>query len=99
MKQHYLSTFASALFLAGTLAGCTQAETTPQAKPALSACNPSEFASFIGQDESILYATTFSQGMAFRVIKPGQPVTEDFSPSRVNFVLDAKGKISEVTCG
>ena len=99
MKQRIFSTFATALFMAGTLTACTQAETPPPSKPAPFVCNPADFGSFIGQDESILYATTFQQGVILRVIKPGQPVTMDYSDARVNFLLDAKGKIKQVTCG
>jgi Peptidase inhibitor I78 family len=99
MKTRIFSTFATAIFMAGSLTACTQAETPPPVKPVPFACDPKEFASFIGQDESTLYATTFQYGVILRVIKPGQPVTMDYSDARVNFLLDAKGKITKVTCG
>jgi Peptidase inhibitor I78 family len=62
-------------------------------------CKVEDFASFKGQPESMLAATTFPQGLAVRIVKPDQPVTMDFSESRVNFLLDKQGLISEITCG
>lgn len=43
------------------------------------------------------------QGIAFpgrvRVIRPGEPITEDFSPTRTNVVLDRADRIVEISCG
>lgn len=97
MNSRIYSTFASAIFMAGSLTACSQ--TGSPAAPSTFLCKPAEFASFIGQNESVLAATTFQQGMILRIIKPGQPVTMDYSDARVNFILDGKGTIKEVTCG
>ena len=99
MKTRLFSTFATAIFVAGTLTACTQAETPPPVKPLPFACNPSDYAFYIGKNESILAATTFQQDVILRVIKTGQPVTMDYSDARVNFFLDAKGTITKITCG
>lgn len=34
-----------------------------------------------------------------RVVKPGQPMTMDYRQDRVNVMLDASGKIEQLTCG
>lgn len=34
-----------------------------------------------------------------RVVKPGQPMTMDYRQDRVNVMLDAEGRIKELTCG
>jgi hypothetical protein len=34
-----------------------------------------------------------------RIIRPGEPVTMDFSPARMNVVLDAQDRVSQVYCG
>jgi hypothetical protein len=99
MTHRVFSTFASAIFMSGSLSACTPTEPAPPVKPVAFVCSPSDFASFIGQNETILAATTFQQGVIIRMIKPGQPVTMDYSNARVNFILDAKGTIKQVTCG
>ena len=99
MTTRIFSTFATAIFMVGSLTACTQAETPPPVKPMPFACDPKEFASFIGQDEAVLAATTFQQGVVLRIAKPGQPMTMDYNDARVNFFLDASGKINKVTCG
>ncbi|GGO35942.1 hypothetical protein GCM10010991_29060 [Gemmobacter aquaticus] len=34
-----------------------------------------------------------------RILRPGTPVTEDFSPSRLNVDVDAAGTITGFHCG
>lgn len=34
-----------------------------------------------------------------RVLRPGQPATMDYSPARLNVVLDAQDRIVKVSCG
>jgi hypothetical protein len=46
-----------------------------------------------------LTAVTLPDGLNHRIIAPGTAVTRDFSPERVNFDLDAKGRITRVWCG
>ena len=52
---------------------------------------------FVGQDASVIFATTFTAPI--RVIRPGDAVTEDFNPARINFVLNANERVTEVYCG
>lgn len=82
---------------------CT-AGAAPEPGPALPPvvpvkCVPTDFASFRNQPEGILAAATFPQGLTVRIIAPGQPVTMDYSESRVNFLTDAKGVIRDISCG
>jgi hypothetical protein len=62
-------------------------------------CVASDFTSFRNQPQGILAAATFPQGLTVRVIAPGQPVTMDYSESRVNFLTDGKGVIRDISCG
>ncbi len=62
-----------------------------------SACSADGYESFIGQDEEVFARSTFPAPM--RIIRPGQPFTEDFNADRLNFVLDAEGRIARVYCG
>jgi hypothetical protein len=103
--------FLAAPAFALGLCGCTAASgggdgtapsspvTGPGAPVTPVICRVGDFASFKGQPESVLAATTFPRGLAVRIVKPGQPVTMDFSESRVNFLLDAQNRIDEITCG
>ena len=61
------------------------------------ACGASGLQSLVGQPEAVIYATTFVGPI--RVVRPGQPVTEEYSAERANFMLDARGRITSVTCG
>lgn len=36
---------------------------------------------------------------AVRVLKPGQVMTLEYNPSRVNIIVDGQGKISAIRCG
>lgn len=87
----------------GLFSGCTKVDTNqPFEKPieqASPACKTEDYFIFIGQTEAMLAASTFQRGVIIRTIKPGQPVTMDYSQSRVNFLLDANGVIKEVSCG
>ena len=60
-------------------------------------CGARGLREFVGQDESVVLATTFTAPI--RVIGPGDVVTMDFSPTRVNFRTDASGTIVAVDCG
>jgi hypothetical protein len=61
-------------------------------------CNAEALSSeFVGQDVSMIFATTFTAPI--RVIRPGDAVMEDFNPARINFVLDANERVTQVYCG
>jgi hypothetical protein len=60
-------------------------------------CGLRDGAAFVGQPESALIGVEFSGPS--RIIKPGQAVTQDFAPGRINFEIDGAGTISRTFCG
>ena len=66
-------------------------------------CNAGEAGRFVGEqaDEAtrarVLEAV--APASAVRWVGPGDATTEDYSPSRLNVMLDAGGKIVSVHCG
>lgn len=91
----------AAAALAGA-AGCMHMHETPAAEPAdpagATACGAENFGSYIGQTEAAFAAVTFPAG-AMRVICHECAVTMDYREDRLNFWLDADGKIARVSCG
>lgn len=83
-----------ALMLAPALAACVMPEPDD---PLADACGASALQGLVGQPAQVLAAMTFAQPL--RVIRPGQPVTMDYSPARLNIEIDASEKISRVSCG
>ena len=61
------------------------------------ACGANALGHLVGQPESVLAAMTFPAPT--RIIHPGEAVTMDFSASRLNILIDASGRISQVSCG
>lgn len=60
-------------------------------------CGSRDYANLIGQD-----ATTLEKVLILgpvRVIRPGDAVTMDFLPERINFGIDRDEKVIEVSCG
>lgn len=68
------------------------------AAPDEDACGAAGLQYLVGQDEAALAAITFAAERV-RVIRPGQPVTMDYSPERLNIELDAAGRIQRLSCG
>ena len=56
-------------------------------------CN---FNYLVGQNVNDAY---LNLGRPVRVIEPGDAVTQDFNPERVNVIVDTQGYVTEVTCG
>ncbi|SPH24660.1 hypothetical protein DEA8626_03711 [Defluviimonas aquaemixtae] len=61
------------------------------------ACGAADLQFMVGQSEDILAAMTFPAPM--RVIHPGQAVTMDYNPKRLNIEIDGVGRIARVRCG
>lgn len=59
-------------------------------------CGAGPLAELIGQNFSVLSGLPISD---LRVIMPGQMVTTDFSPSRLNAEVDSLGIIRRLYCG
>ena len=60
-------------------------------------CNAARYGDLIGQDATALEKVMIL-GMV-RVIRPGDMVTQDFRPERINFGIAADNRISDISCG
>ena len=63
---------------------------------AADACGAAGYQSLVGAP---LAAVTLPADLNDRVIRPGEAVTLDFRPDRLNLELDADGTIVRVYCG
>ncbi len=62
------------------------------------ACRPERFAALVGQ----VYGPAVRARLPaerVRVIRPGQAVTKDYWPDRLNVALDAEGRVARIVCG
>jgi hypothetical protein len=83
-----------ALFVPLALSACVAA--TPPTDPE-NACGAAGFQGLVGQQGQIARMLVLDQPL--RVIPPNSAVTMDYSPSRINFELDAADRITAVRCG
>lgn len=87
------------LLLLIALAGCTM--TGPDAEPGPSetpdTCDAARFGDLIGQDVTALERRLHLGPV--RVIRPGDMVTLDFRPERLNIRIDDNDVIESVECG
>lgn len=60
-------------------------------------CGATQRAALIGQDAAALEKVLIL-GM-IRVIRPGDMVTQDYRPDRINFILGPDETITQITCG
>lgn len=67
---------------------------TEQTEPEL----PCNFEKLIGQDINSVNRAQFGN-RPLRILHYGDPVTEDFSPSRINIILDKSSHVTQVSCG
>ena len=95
---------ATPLFCLIALSACaepapppTGGSVNPVPPAAEDACGAANLAVLIGQPVS-RFSTQARQGPA-RVIRPGQPVTMDYNPLRLNVLLDADDRIVGARCG
>ncbi len=79
------------------LAVCACAEPGPSAATGGDGCGAAAYGDLIGQPVSAFAAR---QGTGtVRIIRPGQPVTKDYNPARLNVMLDAQDRIIRMRCG
>ena len=71
------------------------APTLPDA--ASDTCGASPRAGLVGQPATALERVLIMQQL--RILRPADPVTEDFSPARLNIFIDASERIARLTCG
>lgn len=81
------------------LAGCVEPEAAAPEIPSGDAdtCGAAQHAGLIGGPGEAISGLSFPGPV--RVIRPGQPVTMDFSAQRINFELDDAGAVFRITCG
>lgn len=104
-----MQTFATALrapsilaVLTLGLAACSTESSTTIVKPAVpgvqaDTCGAGPMQNLIGQPVSMVPAAM--KGPSLRIIRPGQAVTQDFSPTRINVHVNRSGVITGITCG
>lgn len=61
------------------------------------ACHASRYQQLVGQDATALERVLILKPV--RVIRPGQPVTKDLRPARLNFQVNESGRIARIYCG
>lgn len=59
-------------------------------------CDPARHQALVGMNIGEVY---LPQQLRYREINPGQVVTQEYQPGRLNIFLDPKGWIARVTCG
>ena len=62
-------------------------------------CGARGLQDFVGQSASAVEGTSFQSPGPVRVVRPGDAVTADADPTRVNFRTDAAGTVVAVDCG
>ena len=78
------------------LAACVQPAAAPPAQPDTDLCKASALQGLVGQPKSVL--TTMLLPAGTRVIGPGDAVTMDFRPDRMNVEIGADGRIAKIGC-
>ena len=77
------------------LAGCQTLP--PRGDAPAGNCGAALMQSLVGQPAGVLAAMKFAPPT--RIIRPGDAVTEDYSPSRLNIEIDLHETIAAVRCG
>lgn len=60
-------------------------------------CGAEEFQTALGQPRSIIPGLGVTR--TIRIVAPGDIVTQEYNPLRMNFYVNASGIITRVTCG
>lgn len=85
------------LILLAALAGCTTASPPPAPPQIADTCGAARFGDLIGQDATALERRLFLGQV--RVIRPGDMVTMDFRPDRINIRITENETIQQIDCG
>ncbi|AQS48886.1 hypothetical protein BMG03_14615 [Thioclava nitratireducens] len=79
------------------LAACQPRVSPPRSgPPGAGTCPPPGLAALQGRPETVLAALDIAR--PHRIIHPGDAVTMDYAPGRVNFEIDENGTIEAVRC-
>ncbi|WP_322890339.1 MULTISPECIES: I78 family peptidase inhibitor [unclassified Yoonia] len=79
------------------LAACATVDNPGTAPTLPDTCGASEYTYLVGQPDTALQRVLIMDEV--RIIRPDTMVTMDFRPERINFKIDAQGRIADVTCG
>ncbi len=60
-------------------------------------CGADGLQAFVNQREAVFFRYSFPDGTRF--IRPGDAVTQDFNPRRLNFIIGNDGRVAQVRCG
>ncbi|MCE2739536.1 MAG: hypothetical protein LW703_14525 [Rhodobacter sp.] len=82
---------------AGPAPARTGGPVSPVPPAAEDTCGAADLASLVGQPVSRFNAE--ARAGPARVIRPGQPVTMDYNPLRLNVLLDADDRMVAFRCG
>ncbi len=93
--------------LAAGLAGCAanksaSPSSSVSASPSGKSCNAQPAQNLVGQAFSASVGADVrgrTGSDSVRVLKPGQVMTLEYNPARVNVIVDGQGKISAIRCG
>jgi hypothetical protein len=97
MKNLFLiATFGIVAACGGTTLAPPPSNRPPVPVAAQDTCNAAQYTSLIGQDATALERVMIL-GLV-RVIRPGQAVTMDLRPERINFNVSANNRITSITC-
>lgn len=89
--------FKLGLLALASLSGCADGPRMPEPR-----CRAAGAEAELGKtaDEKIVDDARYAAGaMRTRVIRPGQPVTMDADPQRLNIEVDETGRIRRLRCG
>jgi hypothetical protein len=62
-------------------------------------CGSEDLQTFVDQPAAALEGVTFESPVPVRVIRPGDAVTEDHDPERLNFRIGPDDRVASVDCG
>lgn len=84
------------------VAGCTQLLPAPEPRLPEARCRAAGAQAELGKavdDETADNARAAAGALRARIIKPGQAVTMDLDPQRLNIEVDETGRIRRLRCG
>lgn len=94
---------AAAVLLAGCAArGESPVSAAPPPPPPVAICDAAAANFIVGQRVSVsleVAARTRAGASTSRVLRPGQAVTMEFNGARLNIVVDAGDRVTDVRCG
>jgi hypothetical protein len=69
----------------------------PIPAPGVDACGAAELQDMVGGPRRVLETIRFA--VPVRIIEPGQAVTQDYSPNRLNISIGEDNNIASISCG